>query len=165
MALSLADLSRIAAALVSDQARWGYFHLSRQDLGAEFTFTPGIPDDAFHDDYGSEDFTTERVSLAPTIEGALESLPSSGHFFIYAVKSAKVYKPKRLPKIPEMEEDLWSWGEYAGKNGLDFDDEETHAEIVRGRIPDPETGEVWSLSPIHMKKVGEVSQDGSVIWY
>lgn len=158
-------LSRVAAKLASDQAKWKYFHLSRQDLGDEFTFTPSVPDDAFHDDYGSEDFTTERVSLAPTVDGALESLPSSGEFFVYGVESALVYKPKRLPRYRGYDpDDMWNWGSYAEAKGIDFEDEEKHAEVVRGRIPDPETGEVWSLQPIRMKKVGLVHEDGSVDW-
>jgi hypothetical protein len=145
---------------------YNYFHLSRIDHGDEFTFKPSIPDDAF-EDFGYEDFTTERISLAPTVEGALLSLPISGNYFIYGTKSTDIYIPKPLPEIPEenMNEDFWTWYDYAEWKGLDVDDKNLHAEVVQGKIPDPETGEVWSLKPITMQKIGEVDEFENITWY
>jgi hypothetical protein len=160
------NFSKMAAHIANKQSEYQYFHLSMQDHGKKFTFTPKVPDDAFHDDYGSEDFTTDRVCLAPSVDDALESLPGPGEYHVYAVRSADVYAPEPLPEysLDNPMDEYWNWGDYSEWKGLDYEDEEAHAETVRGRIPDPHTGEVWSLQPITMEKVGRTNMDGSVEW-
>jgi hypothetical protein len=155
-------------------ASWTYYHLTVNDLGDFTTLRPSVPDGVFDDDSGSEDFTTKRVCLAPSVEKAVLSLPYlEGEVFIYATDTTDVFYPNSsgCPELSDYQyKEGWSWGEYAELAGLDPDDEETHAEGVRGGVPDAEsTGEVWSLKPIRVKRVGIVTGSGgkieSIKWF
>jgi len=65
-----------------------YFHLSAKYLGDTFEFTPRIPKEPYYDSDQNiiEDDITPRVSLAHSVEDALNALEhetSTGYYFIY----------------------------------------------------------------------------------
>ncbi len=128
---------------------WKFFHLSFSDLGPKAVFQPSIPSDATEDMH--EDFTTLRVCLAPTLEGCLLALPIGGDLFIYGTRSSGFFQPDKSPF------DWEGWEEYAEENGLDPEDEDALARTLEGTIPDPETGEVWSLKPVTLHRLGKLS--------
>lgn len=169
MKIRLGDLrSLIVEALANPPGDWSYFHITHDDRGPTFTFTPRTP--TWNAYTAAEDFTTPRVSLATSVEkavhgkfGALEpSAFGQPEMFVYACRSV----PRLV--VPKMGDHLgsssnpwgpdWSYKRYAIEHGLDPNDKEEHGRLVTGLISDDPrvTQEVWSLSPLKMTLVGRL---------
>lgn len=162
-----ARVANLHVAWVEPSGGWKYFHVSATDLGDSVTFAPQIPSWVKY--ASNEDFTTKRVCLAPSVRQAMEGrfgtvyekdLPQN-EMFVYAIDALPdLYTPNSegCPEdTPGNPYGLnWSWQKYAEEKGLDPKDKEAHAEAVKGCIPDPKTGEVWSLQPVTLKKIGRL---------
>lgn len=159
--------------------RYGVFHISSQDLGDRFTFTPRLPSTPMRDENGDviEDMTTLRTSWAPRIWRALSALGGAQRqtMYIYAVeKLPKQVFPSADPdECPSSEPDNeygpgFVWKDYQGyvekiiKRGLTQADKDR--ELTKC-VPDvEETEEIWSTGPVTAQKVG-IIQKGVVRLY
>ena len=156
---------------------WSTFHVSKRDLGENFTFTPRIPENT--DELDSEDFTTPRVCVSGSLDDAMAGLfgelPKKylpqPEVFVYATKSSPdLYVPNSDGKPEDMPGNpfniWWSWKKYAESKNLDPNrHSKDHGETVEGCAPDAQiTGELWSLKPITMKKIGRIwnNEDGDI---
>lgn len=65
-----------------------FFHLSSKYLGENFQFTPKVPNNPYVDKDQNiiEDNFTPRVSLASSINDALDALQNPGAYFVYGTK-------------------------------------------------------------------------------
>jgi hypothetical protein len=152
---------------------WKYFHITPDDRGEVFTFTPQIP--AWNSYTDAEDFTTPRVSLATSVNLAIRGKfgsddPSAfgqSEMFIYAARYVpQMFLPKTGRKLGTPDNQWgsdWSYHKYAIANGLSIDKQQ-HAAIVKGLVSDDPlvTGEIWSLAPIKMALVGRLWLDDSM---
>ncbi len=146
---------------------WRYFHVSAADLGDSISLRPQIPSWVKNTD--NEDFTTPRVCLAPSVRQAMHGRFGEVYEKTMPQDEMHVYAVKSLPNIviPNSEgcpDDMpnnpyglnWNWYKYAEWKGLDPKDKKAHADTVRGCVPDPETGEVWSTQSVTMRRIGRL---------
>jgi hypothetical protein len=168
MKVTIGHLRRlINEAFTNPPGDWLYFHITHEDRGKIFTFTPRTPSWNTYTD--AEDFTTPRVSLATSVEKAVHGKFGSGEpeafgqpeMFVYASKSAPhLFVPSDGANLGTSNNPWgpdWSFATYAKENNIEFD-RKIHADLVKGHITDDpkSTGEIWSLAPIKMTLVGRL---------
>lgn len=123
-----------------------WYHVTRDDHGAEVIFEPRIPPTACK---GSEDIETSRICFAPTVEQGLSS--SEG------------LNPRDWKDA--LQEKGRCWKRIHGKLILVPCSVYVYAINSRCRVVKPtkeqvpdvdRTGEVWRLVPTKLKRVGEI---------
>lgn len=164
-----------------------YFHISSNDLGEEFTFTPRLPRTPMYDDdeapgpYPIEDMHTRRSSWASSIVDALRAL-AMDHLLVQG-RGAYVYGIDKLPgevdtyaeidncphSPPDNDYDEWfSRSKYAKWLSKEFDEniKPTHPGIedeLDHCVPDARvTHEFWATGPVTARKIGEIV-DGELV--
>jgi len=151
---------------------YSLFHITQQNLGKNFTFTPYIP--IWTKYCHAEDFSTPRISLSNSIDNAILGKFGSlspkdfgqEEMFVYATNK------KQNLVIPQSGQQLstpnnlwgndWSYQLYALENNLDPNDKQQHSKIVQGKVAEKtndDIKEIWSLKPIQMKLIGRLSLD------
>jgi hypothetical protein len=169
------DLAKIAARVAAGKPSWvKWFHVSPWDLGTTAVLKPRVPSVP---DRSGEDMTTPRVCLAPTVESAItarvteDDMPyrsdETEGMYVYGIGAISVYVPNS-EGVPEQEGNPygmgWDWDEYADFKGFSPDDQAAYEETVKNCVPDAaSTGEVWSLGPVRMTKVGRFRGE-KVVW-
>lgn len=154
---------------------WEFFHISKDDHGNTLTLKARVPNWASYTE--NEDFTTPRVCLARSVKEAFVGLFGTMYESHMPQEEVHVYATDSVPDlfVPNSNgcpDDMpgnpyglhWSWKEYAEWKGLEQSEEE-RAKILKGCIPEPETGEIWSLSNLRMKKIGRMwnGPDGKIL--
>lgn len=152
---------------VTGRPKWiKFFHISKKDLGKEFTFTPRLPSTPAKN--GSEiieDTITLRTSWATTIVDALEALNFDfGDGVIYGVKNLpgdvdlENEFEKRAPKVSKPEGNWydigWDRKKYRKETGKDQDEVD---QDLKKLVPDaPETHEHWATKTVTAHRVGRI---------
>jgi len=172
-----------------------YFHLSSERLNGNkpFRFTPRTPAIPYSDAEGNviEDDFTNRVSLAPSVEKALEALQLSSHqktiLYVYAVDFVEISDDDiptislkaHIKKCPRT-----NASPYGGNFNIRDWLEEQPPSLARsfdynfiapsllppkwrnqfyGCVPDAkETQELWSVQPVKMYYLGQLSTGNKV---
>jgi len=163
----------------------GWYHLSKNDLGEEFEFTPRQTTSPYMGQDGTviEDDFSLRTSWAPTVNKALEALEAlqdmhgrNRTLHVYYTKSlpGKVDLEKKMEKCPsspgnEYGEDFSTrkWREWVDDTGDPKQVKKTRTPAPRTRssvpiafkgcVPDADkTDEVWATKPLVAKRVGYV---------
>jgi len=158
-----------------------YFHLSSQILNKKkFTFNPRVPADPWGDGlHTTEDDFTKRISLAPSIDKAVEALELQGtkvgQIHVYAVDTVKIpdddievlhtkQQVKKCPSSPNNKYgpnfDLRRW--LVAKTEISPSDVEGPNDLppklrnqFYGCVPDAgATDEKWSLADVSMYYMG-----------
>lgn len=166
------------------------FHLSTKKLekDGDFDFTPRVPAHPWEDGNGSvtEDDFTKRISLAPTIEKAVEALGmGDASYFVYAgdIKNISTDDIKVTPlkiSFKKCKKDLSIPG---NKYGLDFSLSKWKKKVMPKQnlarkpsqlepelrkkfyacVPDAlSSDEMWSLDGITLYRIGEYLGRGQV---
>lgn len=151
----------------------GWYHLSINDLGPTFRFTPRRPRSPYvdRDDMVIEDQHTERTSWAPSIAMALQAIEAERS----RIKKYYVYFTPSLPGEIDLQDTFddcpsnpgneygpefmlkpWKrWVKSTTGRDLTFDDAEDDLATC---VPDaPQTGEHWATGPVTATRLGYLS--------
>ncbi len=161
----------------------GWYHLSKNDLGDEFEFTPRQTLSPYVGQDGAiiEDDFTLRTSWAPSVKDAIKALQDmhgkDRTLFVYYTKTlpGKIDLEKKMEKCPaspgnEYGEDFSSkkWRDWLDDNGDPkmIKKARTTAPNTKFRVPVAfkscvpdanETGEAWATKPLLAKRLGAVT--------
>jgi hypothetical protein len=177
---------------IGERPEWANFiHLSSNDLGAEFTFTPRIPRQPFQDIHGDpiEDTITKRTSWAKEPADAVDAISpiTSATMYIYGVESLPGEVDCEDEYDSHCKDDLeyektyhWNGGEenivkygtgwtardYATNAFKEPADSDTVKDDLELCVPDaPDTNEFWATQPVNAKQVGTYDRRGMLTWY
>jgi hypothetical protein len=182
LGLIRAERDGVKVSLLDLEEMFSFFHLSSVDHGDTMTFSAKVPKNPYvdHNQDTIEDDFTPRVSLAATVQEAVEALNgSSSTYFVYGIARADV-NPESVKKL-----DLEDCPKSPKTDSYDIDfimrdwvrslvseeeyEEDFHiykklkpsampdelGKQFKGCVPDADlTGEVWSTKDIQMEKLG-----------
>jgi len=150
-----------------------WYHISSSWIGDDVgtVMEPRVPRHPYEDEDGRviEDEFDPRISLAPTIDKALEALGSAATGHIYAVDikdksgdeiETRVPYGSHCPSSPNNEYGKdFNWEKYARHSGVDPDDDLHREEGVISCVPDQQTTqEAWHRSELWMVYVGQLKK-------
>lgn len=187
MQISVKQLKSIVRRVLKEDARGelpkGWYHLSKNDLGDEFEFTPRQTSSPYMGQDGAviEDDFTLRTSWAPSVSKAIAALQD-----LHGVRATlHVYYTKSLPGKVDLEKKMEKCPSSPGNDyGEDFsttkwrdwlDNDDVDPKVVKkarttapntkwrvpvafkGCVPDADkTDEAWATKPVIAKRIGSM---------
>lgn len=179
------SIRELRALIREAKQEYNWYHLSQNDLGDEFTFTPRKPKFPWKGKRGItiEDDFTPRTSWANSVQDAYVAIKDSITDFN---KPLYVYATNKLPGEIDVEENFLDAPSSPGNdygesfdvlNFIDYAEEEgwpkellrtnpngTAITALKGQVPDaPTTGEHWATKPVKAKKIGIYNQSKALV--